>query len=244
MASTTEYTGKPDAATTLRDFVIQGAAELGECGGAQSFRATRRNDGTPVLLHKFRPAAPLTALGLVLTAPEPPDFGRPFLTCFTDFFTAAGSAYLVEPLPVCSGLADVWRHILQKRPRQTVSVMTVLLQQMLTITRQLALRGTRHGALDARNVVLAPTGSFGLLTARLEYKGGSLWLRRDPERAVWSDTRSLVDLLDTLLDLDAEMAVLQKTPMRVPLHIHRRIRSLLRALERTYCRASARRAPS
>ena len=50
----------------------------------------------------------------------------------------AGSAYLVEPVPPCSGLADVWRHVLQKRPHQTIAVMTVLLRQMIAITRQLA----------------------------------------------------------------------------------------------------------
>src|SRR4030042_1722493 len=87
------------AATTLQDYVIEGAAELGECSGAQSFRATHRSDGQPVLLHKFRPAESLIDLGPVVAGQESPDFTRPFVTQFTDLFTVAGSAYLIEPLP-------------------------------------------------------------------------------------------------------------------------------------------------
>lgn len=190
----------------------------------------------PVLLHKFRPAASLTALGPLLVDQEPPDFRRPFLTRFADYFVVAGSAYLVEPLPPCSGLSDVWRHVLQKRPHQTLAVMTVLLRQLISITHQLTCQGKCHGALDLQNVVLAPAGCFGVLAARLECERGVLWLRRNHETPPRSDAHCLVDILGSLLDLDAEVAVLQKTPVRVPLGIHRRIRSLLHALQRTRLR--------
>ncbi len=186
----------------------------------------------PVLLHKFRPAVSLTALGPFVAGPEPPDFTRPFVTRFTDFFAVAGSAYLVEPLPVCSVLSDVWRHVLQRRPHQALSVMAVLLKQMILVTRQLAGRGTHHGALDLRNVVLAPTGCFGLLAARLECEGGSVRLRGSPEDPSRPDAHGLVRLLGALLDLDAEVALLQQMPLRVPPDIHRRIRSLLVAVQR------------
>jgi len=233
MAHTGQFAHATSPAATLCRFAIQGAAELGECEGARSFRAIRRSDGAPVLLHKFRPAAPLTTLGPLIVDREPADFTRPFMTRFTDSFAVAGSAYLVEPLPPCSALSEVWRHVLQRRPHQTVGVLTVLLRQLTSVTHQLMRQGTCHGALDMRNVVLAPAGCFGVLAARVECKGGVLWLRRSPGGPVRSDTQCLVDILGALLDLDAEVAVLQKMPMRVPLNIHRKIRSLLRALRRT-----------
>jgi len=227
MTCTAPYARRIGTAAILRDFTIQGAAEIGRCAGAQSFRAVWRDDETPVLLHKFRPAASLTKLGPVVAGAEPPDFKRPFVTRFTHFFAVAGSAYLVEPMPVCSGLSDVWRHVLQKRPHQTLSVMAVLLKQMISITHQLACRSQCHGAVDMRNVVLAPTGSFGLLTAHVDCEGGALWLRRNAASPMQPDAHGLVDILGSLLDLDAEVALLQGQPMQVPLHIHRKIRSLL-----------------
>lgn len=225
-----QYSSRTNAATTLRDFVIQGAAELNGCEGAQSFRAARRTDGASVLLHKFRPAASLTAMNPVIEDREPPDFQRPFLTRFTDFFAVAGSAYLVEPVPPCSGLADVWRHVLQKRPHQTLAVMTVLLRQIIAITRQLACQDDCHGAIDIRNVVFAPTGCFGVLAAHVPCEGGRLWLRRDCRRPARSDLHGLVEILGSLLDIDTEVAAIQKMPEQVPMNIHRKIRDLLHAL--------------
>jgi len=237
MTCTTPYAPNTQAVTSLRDFSIQGAAELGECSGAQSFRAVRRQDGSPVLLHKFRPAAPLTALGPLVRDTESPDFRTPFVTQFSDLFAVAGSAYLVEPLPVCSGLSDVWRHVLQKRPDQTVTVMAVLIRQMISLTHQLLRLGRSHGAMDVQNIVLAPAGCFGLLASRVECEGGIQWLRRNAAAPLQSDCHALVDVLGALLDLDAEVAGAQNTPMRVSLDIHRRIRSLSYAIEQ------ARRAP-
>ncbi|MBP7051521.1 MAG: hypothetical protein KBE65_10945 [Phycisphaerae bacterium] len=232
MACSAPYTRTTNVATTLRDFAIQGAAEIGACARAQSFRATRREDGAPVLLHKFRPAASLTALGPIIVDREPPDFRKPFVTRFTDFFAVAGSAYLVEPLPVCSTLSDTWRHVLQKRPHDTLPVMTILLRQTIAITHQLASQGRCHGALDLPNVVLAPTGCFGLLATHMECQAGILWLRRNSEHLPQPDIHGLVSLLVSLLDLDTQTALLQQRPLRVPTGIHRRIRSLLAAVQR------------
>jgi|GEM_PF-1210925 len=231
MTCTTSYAPRAQAATGLRDFTIQGAAELGECVGAQSFRAVRKQDGRPVLLHKFRPAAPLTALGPLLEDKESTDFRRPFVTQFSDLFAVAGSAYLVEPLPVCSGLSDVWRHVLQNRPEQTVTVMAVLIRQMISITHQLLRKGSNHGALDVRNIVLAPTGCFGLLASHVECEGGVQWLRRNQACLPQSDCYALVDVLTSLLDLDIEVATARSASMRVSADIHCRIRTLAHALE-------------
>lgn len=233
MTCTTSYAPRAQAATGLRDFTIQGAAELGECVGAQSFRAVRKQDGRPVLLHKFRPAAPLTALGPLLKDKESTDFHSPFVTQFSELFAVAGSAYLVEPLPVCSSLSDVWRHVLQNRPEQTVTVMAVLIRQMISITHQLLRKGSNHGALDVRNIVLAPTGCFGLLASRVKCEGGVQWLRRDPACLPQFDCHALVDVLGALLDLDIEVAAARNASMRVSADIHRRIRSLMHALELT-----------
>jgi hypothetical protein len=244
MTPTGTYARKADAATTLRDFAIQGAAEIGACSGAQSFRAARRHDGRPVLLHKFRPAESLTALGPVLPHTASPDFSRPFVTQFTDLFVVAGSAYLVEPLPPCSGLSDVWRHVLQKRPGQSLAVMTVLIRQMLSLTHRLLCEGRRHTAFDLGNIVLAPAGCFGVLTAHLECDQGLLRLRRNVGCAVHTDILQcdrhgvhstpymLVAVLGSLLDMDAEIAAIRRTPLQLPVDVHRRIRNLLYAVQR------------
>lgn len=234
MTCTIPYARKADTTVSLRDFTILGAAKLGECGGAQSFRAARRLDGQPVLLHKFRPAAPLTALGPLLTERNPPDFRKPFVTRFSDLFAVAGSAYLIEPLPVCSGLSDVWRHVLQKRSGQAIDVMAVLIRQMISITHQLRHEGKCHGALGVGNVVLAPAGCFGVLTAHVECEGGMMWLRKDPANPPQHDSHGLVDVLGSLLDLDVEVAALQTAPMRLPIDIHRKIRGLLYAIQRAH----------
>jgi len=231
MTCTIPYARKADTTATLRDFTILGAAELGECGGAQSFRAARRLDGRAVLLHKFRPAAPLTALGPLLAERNPPDFRRSFTTRFSDLFAVAGSAYLVEPLPVCSRLSDVWRHVLQKRPHQAIDVMAVLIRQMISITHQLRDERKCHGALDVGSIVLAPAGCFGVLTAHVECEGGTMWLRKNPVDPPQSDSHGLVEVLGSLLDLDVEVAALQRAPMRLPIDIHRKIRGLLHALQ-------------
>lgn len=231
MTCTTAYAPRTQKATGLRDFAIQGAAELGECIGAQSFRAVHKQDGRSVLLHKFRPAALLTALGPLVHNEESPDFRSPFVTQFSDLFAVAGSAYLVEPLPPCSGLSDVWRHVLQNRPDQAITVMAVLIRQMISVTQRLLRRGNSHGALDIGNIVLTPAGCFGLLASRVECAGGVRWLRKSEASPPQSDYHAVVGVLNTLLDLDIEIAAARNTSMRVSADIHRKIRSLAHALE-------------
>jgi hypothetical protein len=218
-------------ATTLRDFGIEGAAELGACTGAQSFRATRRNDGQPVLLHKFRPAQSLVDLGPLLTREEPPDFTRPFVTQFTDLFVVAGSAYLVEPLPPCFALSDLWRYVLQKRPDQAFTVIAIVVRQLLSILRRLMRQNRYHGALSLENVVLAPTASFGILAAHIPCQNGRLWLRKDPKSPVKPDSCALADVLGTLVDMEAQIAALQNVPMLLPAAVRRSIHELLRTVE-------------
>lgn len=201
---------------TLRDFAIEGAAELGGCTGAQSFRASRQTNGQPVLLHKFRPAEALLDLGPLISREEPPDFTRPFITQFTDLFVVAGSAYLVEPLPPCFALGDLWRYVLQKRSDQAYTVMAAVLRQLLVLLRRLLHQSRYHGALTLENIVLAPTARFGLLAGHLACQDGQLWLRKDPESPVEPDAQALAGLLSTLLEIEAETATLQNVPTLLP----------------------------
>jgi hypothetical protein len=219
--------------TTLRDFEIEGAAEVGGCLGAQSFRATRYRDGQPVLLHKFRPAESLLALGPLIGREEPPDFTQPFVTQFTSLFVVAGSAYLVEPLPPCFALSDLWRYVLLQRPQQAYTVSALVVRQLLTILRRLRRHNRHHGALHLENIVLAPTARFGILTGHLPCRDGRLWLRKNPESPVKPDTHALADLLTRLLDMEAEIATLQNVPTLLPVPVRHRIHTLRRAVEPT-----------
>jgi len=225
------YTRRVSSDITLRDFRIEGAADLGECTGAQSFRATRGSDGGPVLLHKFRPAQSLVELGPRVTSEGPPDFTKPFLTQFTDLFVVAGSAYLVEPLPPCFALGDLWRYVLQQRAGQALTVITIMVRQLLSILRRLLRQNRYHGALSAENIVLAPTASFGVLAAHLPCQEGRLWLRKDPESPVKPDSCAFADVLGSLLDIEAQTAALQNVPMLLPETVRHSIRELRRAVE-------------
>jgi hypothetical protein len=216
---------------TLRDFGIERAAELGECTGAQSFRATRRHDGQSVLLHKFRPAQSLVDLGPLVTGEEPPDFTKPFVTQFTDLFVVAGSAYLVEPLPPCFALSDLWRYVLQKRSDQAYTVITIVVRQLLSLLGRLMHQSRYHGALSLENIVLAPTASFGLLAAHIPCRSGRLWLRKDPQTPVKPDSCALADVLGLLVDMEAQIAALQNVPMLLPATVRHNIHELLRAVE-------------
>jgi len=217
----------------LQDFTIQGAAELGECHGAQSFRAVRRSNGERTLLHKFRPAEALIALGPRMGSADSPDFTGPFITRFTDVFVAAGSAYLVEPIPSCFNLDALWRYTLQRRPDLALPVVTVLLRHLLTVVHHLMNQGKSHGALCVENVVLASTGTFGALAAHLECDEGPLWLRRPSESPVESDFHSLAVILGSLLDIESEVADLQNTSALLPAVARHRISELLATIQQT-----------
>lgn len=233
MAFEALYRQNAGAATALQDFAIQGAAELGGCSGAQSFRAVRQADGLPVLLHKFRPAESLIALEPRIARAGPPDCTKPFVTRFTDLFVAAGSAYLVEPLPPCLPLSDIWRHLLQTRSDRAFLVITVLVRHLLSIVGRLARHNTFHGALAVENIVLAPTASFGVLAAHLECKEGRLWLRKDPDTPAKPDFRAVAEVLGLLLEIEAQMTALRHTSPLLPAPVRHSIHELLRTIEHT-----------
>jgi hypothetical protein len=221
------------AGTNLRDFEIQAAAELGQCAGAQSFRAVRRRDKAPVLLHKFRPVDSLLELGPMLESEDPPDFTKPFVTRFTDLFTAAGSAYLVEPLPVCFSLADAWHYLLLNRPHQARAVTAILTRHLLGLLRQPARNERGLVALSVGNILLTPVGGFGVLVGGVRCREGLLWLRKDPHEPDACDRHSLAEVLRCLLDMEEELAHLRNVPMLLPSDVREGIRYLARAVEQS-----------
>jgi hypothetical protein len=225
------------AGANLRDYEIQAAAELGQCAGAQSFRAVRRSDAMPVLLHKFRPARSLLDLGPMVDSLEPPDFTKPFMTRFTDMFAVAGSAYLVEPLPVCFSLSDAWRYVLLNRPHQAHTITTTLARHLLLLVQELTGQGRCDGVLSVENVVLTPVGSFGILAAGIKCEEGVLWLRKDPQEPRACDHASLAEVLRSLLDIEEEIAGLRNASVLLSPEMREGILFLARAVEQSGCRA-------
>ncbi len=219
--------------TNLRDFEIQAAAELGQCAGAQSFRAVRRADAMPVLLHKFRPAESLLELGPMLECTEAPDFTKPFMTRFTDLFAAAGSAYLVEPLPVGVSLSEAWHYVLLNRPHQAQAITATLTRHLLPLVQHLAGQERCLAAMTVENIVLTPTGGFGVLVAGVRCEEGLLWLRKNPQEPSACDHPSLADVLRSLLDREDELVNLRGSPMLLSAETREGILHLAHAVEQS-----------
>ncbi len=148
----------------LQDYTIQGPCEVRPCGNMGSFRAVRRCDGLPVLLHHFRPAGILVDRQPDLELTEVVDFTQPFITRFSHVIVAAGSAYLVEPLPPSVPLADVWRTVLHQHTDDAVRVVHSLVAQLRQIVSNPGFQA-RPGHVCLENLVLAPGGTWVLLAA-------------------------------------------------------------------------------
>jgi hypothetical protein len=233
MALRSTPTGKTSAELKLRDFEIQSAAKLGRCTGAQSFEAIRCDDNLPVLLHKFRPADSLLELDPAIEDASPPDFTKPFITRFTSVFAAAGSAYLVEPLPASLSLPEIWRYVLLNRPRQAGTVVGILARHLLVLVRELIAAGRFDGVLDVENIVLTSGGRFGVLTASVRCAQGRLWLRRDLQEPAAGDLSSAAAVLRSLLDIETELAYLRSTAALLDPPVHDGILDLARTIEQT-----------
>jgi len=221
------------AGTQLADFEIRAAAELGRCAGAQSFRAVRRGDAMPVLLHKFRPAESLLELRPMLESGEPPEFTQSFITRFTDLFVAAGSAYLVEPLPVGISLSEAWRHVLLNRPHQAQAITAILTRNLLPLVQQVTGQEQCLATLNIENIVLTPTGGFGVLVAGIRCEEGLLWLRKDPREPSACDHHALAKVLHSLLDMEDELADLRGSLMLLSPYIREDILHLAHAVEQS-----------
>jgi hypothetical protein len=205
--------------TTLQQFDIQGAAEVGGCGSEGSFRALRRADGNEVLLHRFRPAATIINQRPVVNDPNDPGFDRPFVSRITSIFEVAGSAYLVEPLPVCVALSDVWRTVLIKAPQAAIGSVDALLQQLGQVCCQ-PLSGDPIGAsVTIDHVVLTPDGIYGLLCPAIDSSEGLLGLRPGtPPPADEPPIDPLARVLVSLTAIADSMAAVNQSPILAPHH--------------------------
>lgn len=160
---------------SFHDFEIRGSADVGACGNMGSFRAVRRVDGLPVVLHRFRPAAVLTEHEPSLTTAQPADFGRTFHTGFIAIIEVAGSAYLVEPFPeTCTSLMNVWRELLRTSSTKARHFAEVVIGRLHNVAH-LSLPALR--SIHPNNLILTPAGSLGILMACLDTGTGQQWLR-------------------------------------------------------------------
>jgi len=165
---------------SFHDFRITGPADVRTCGNVGGFRAVRRQDDLPVLLHRFRPARTLLCHKPLIETTEPPDFTAAFVTRFTGLIEAGGSAYLVEPLPLCAALNDAWRCMLLYGPEQSVGFVVVFAERILAVLNTLSQRESNHGAICLDNIVLTQAGMYGLLAGHLECEDGWCHFRSAP----------------------------------------------------------------
>ena len=195
------------ARLSFHDFMIQGPAKVGECGSTGSFRTVRRSDGLPVLLHRFRPALDILNHGPIIRNSETPDFTHPFLTRFTGIIEAAGSVYLVEPLPNAVAVESVWRSVLLQAPCEALSFLDAMVAQLTFVINNDVHEGIATRALSPQNIVLTEPGIYGILTWLLDSLEGSLEVRPTNGAAVgmiWHDRLSMV--LDELLEIEKTMS--------------------------------------
>ena len=182
--------------SSLHDFEIRGAAEVPTCGTHGGFRAVRRRDGLSVILHRFRPPAELHHGQAFQPSGGVPSFDTPFVSRFTDSLEAAGSAYLVEPLPISVPAAEAWQAILTTSPECGQGFAEVLVEQVSTALSHLARDGECHAAVCLENLVLTQQGVYGLLAGHFDTTSGRRWVRPDPRcppRAVEYDQPLLLD---------------------------------------------------
>ena len=185
--------------TSLHDFRITDAAHVLPCGNAGAFRAVRRWDQLPVVLHRFRPAGQLLAHEPMVQDVHPPDFRRPFVTRFVDIIEAAGSAYLVEPLPVVAVLEAVWRAVLLHTPREAVAVLKALARQLTSL-------GTGPSC-NPQTIVMTPQGVYGLLARTIATRSGHLPVRASPPEVPFRHNGGgLGPVLDALLLIEDRMS--------------------------------------
>jgi hypothetical protein len=160
----------------MQDFAIQGPCDVRPCGNKPGFRAVRRTDGRPVILHYFRPKDPLEHLAPNLDDHNVEDFSRPFMTHFIGWFCTGGSGWLVESLPSCVPLEDLWMHILWEIPGNAPAVARMLAEQLQWIEK-IRLEYQSETPIVLENIILGPCGAYGLLASFLPGSRKSSGLR-------------------------------------------------------------------
>ena len=205
---------------SLQDFEIHSGADLGTCGNKGSFRGKLRKNGLPVLLHRFRPAEYLLDSRPIIKDAKPPDFTVPFVTRFTSIFIGAGTAYLVEPLPLSITLTDAWRSVLAKSPKNAFGVVKVLIEQLLPFVSPRQEKSFHGVHLD--NIVLTMNSSYGILADCIDSEDGPIQLRSTYPIENGNLFPALSIVIEKLLEMEASMAKARNRQI-LPYDIHKKI---------------------
>lgn len=164
------------------DFSTAEDTEVRGIGGLRPVRITRSVDGASALLHEIPSDSDGTLRGAELDSPLP-DFSQPFVTKIYGPVCTGNRVYLVEPLPLCVPLSEVWQATLSEAPHTAPSVLRAITRQTLQAARHARGEGLSHGAICLGNVVLTTTGIYGLLQASVRSGEDRVWLRPIDELA-------------------------------------------------------------
>jgi hypothetical protein len=159
------------------EFVWQDPCDLQGRGGTAAFRLTRKRDGSCLLLHEVGADCGQRCADRVVCETLP-SFGRPFVTPLLGPVQLSGQYFLMEAIPPSVSLPDAWKTVISESPQSASSVLLEAARQIDQLLRYLASHQLCHGAVCAENVILTTGGTYGLLAARLEYGGDSVWIRQ------------------------------------------------------------------
>jgi hypothetical protein len=191
-------------ASSLHDYLITEAADVGACGTTGSFRGVRRVDNLPVLLHRFRsPSAVRDAQPIVLE-PETPEFLIPFVTHITAVIESAASLYLIEPLPPVAKVTDVWQGALQQTPQQAMDIAMTMIQSIRSLLTVDAPSAHWSQAINEDTLILAQTGVWGILASQIPTQNGPFALRPIPVgHESTSAVRPYANIVERLLAMES-----------------------------------------
>jgi hypothetical protein len=189
--------------SSFHDYEIRESASVGACGNMGSFRGVRREDGLPVLIHRFRPASTLMEQRPSLTASQPESFGHTFVTGFIAIIEAAGSAYLVEPLPVCVGVLSLWSELLHDDPTSAAGFARVIVFRLSDVVRRTP---RACHSVHAESLILTQDGTLGVLASSIGSSSGPIWLRPHPRRGPSMQEAAVGDVVRDLLECESRMA--------------------------------------
>jgi len=109
-----------------KDFDAEEATSIRGINGQRTIRLTRKSDRASLLLHEFDPNSRPVLHCAPLDIPLP-DFSRPFVTQVYGPIAMDGRHYLLEPIPPCVPLIEVWESTLHEHAKQSGSVLRALI---------------------------------------------------------------------------------------------------------------------
>ena len=196
-------------------FVVEEVTDIRCIDGLSCLRLTRATDGASVLIHEIDGTA-MESLGGAEFQRGMPDFRQPFVTRIVSVASYRGRVCLVEPLPLCVSLVEVWQTTLREHPRECRAVLRAIISQVRRAAELVRGEGRVHGAICAENVVLTDAGVYGLLQAQISLGTETVWVRpmapavgtiRGSDEA--SINRMVHELVALAMSLDLPMEVRQ-----------------------------------